>query len=140
MIDPLIIEKEIWKALYEESSKHVKKIFNKNSRNYKCSVNNCDRLAYAKGLCNAHYIRSIKSKNMSIPIRNRHRGLYCIECGKKITEKGGWDRCERHYKNKRRNIIKNICVNIMGGKCQKCEGKYPLPVYDFHHIEERNIK
>ena len=30
---------------------------------------------------------------------------------------------------------KQRAVDFMGGKCQDCLGTFPLPVYDFHHLD-----
>jgi hypothetical protein len=133
MVDFNIIKNKIIKALAEESSLYITKRFNKNCRKYKCSVNKCLNKAYAKGLCNAHYIRKRNGKDSSVLVKNRSKGENCIDCGCKISFKGGFHRCAKHYKTRRLNIIKKICVEMLGGKCKRCENKFPLFVYDFHH-------
>lgn len=37
-----------------------------------CSIDNCTNKIYAKGLCNAHYIRKRNGVDMSKPIRAKH--------------------------------------------------------------------
>lgn len=60
-----------------------------NSRNYLCRIDSCKRNAYAKGLCNAHYIRERKGMDMGKPIRPSRRHDECSVCGEKCGTKGG---------------------------------------------------
>jgi hypothetical protein len=108
-----------------------------NTRDYKCSVNNCTRNAYAKGFCNAHYIRFRAGKNMDDPLTERKRQDICNVCGEKTGFKGGWGLCPKHYKKDRVKLIKQTLIDLMGGKCVKCNGQFPLEVFDFHHIGEK---
>lgn len=105
-----------------------------NRRSYNCSVNGCAAPAYAGQLCNAHYIRMRNGKDMSQPIRARHIGGKCKECGEPSGGKGGWSLCKRHYRSRRRSILRAAAVELMGGKCLHCEGVFPLAAYDFHHV------
>ena len=99
-----------------------------------CSIEGCAGNALAKGLCNAHYIRSRKGKDMSLPVQAKTDG--CIDCGELLNSKGGWMRCAKHFKLARQNTIKEALVDAMGGCCQHCKGVFPLAVYDFHHIDQ----
>lgn len=110
-----------------------------NCRNYKCSITNCNRNAYASGFCNAHYMRSKNGKNMTAPIKARKRNDKCAECGEKCGAKGGWGLCQKHYKNARKTIIKETIINAMGGCCARCKIKYHHSVYDFHHIGKKDF-
>ena len=141
VIDPNTLSKIVISALQDEAFKYVN--FNENTiniREYVCSVDKCARKAYAKGLCNAHYIRERKGLPMDAPVRNRTKNSYCIECGKKTTSKGGFGRCSKHYKNRRRWIIKEALIKVFGGKCQRCEKSFNQYVYDFHHISKDDKK
>lgn len=125
----LISRASIAAALYEPL---------KNSRSYNCEVDGCERLAYAKNMCNAHYMRSRLGRDLYKPIRATKRDLFCSKCGDECGEKGGWGFCKKHYKNERVSAIKDACISVFGGKCSKCEGKYHRSVFDFHHLKEKD--
>jgi hypothetical protein len=68
--------------LITESAKHVDKTPMKTDiRDCMCIVDGCGRNAYARGLCNAHYLRSRKGGDMSVPIKNRKGNSTCSVCG-----------------------------------------------------------
>lgn len=99
-----------------------------------CTSSGCGREVYASGLCNAHYLRKSKGRDMLTPIRARKRDNSCTKCGEKTGTKGGWGLCTKHYKNERRALLKDALISVMGGCCSKCGNQYPREVYDFHHI------
>lgn len=136
--DPDIIEKSINTAL-EKYAREASSSFMvpSNSRKYKCSESECERPAYASGLCNAHYIRSRKGKDMNAPLRARKRDDRCSECNELTNSKGGYGLCGKHYKNIRYKIIKDTLIEIMGGKCAKCGGIFHRSIYDFHHTSNK---
>lgn len=107
----------------------------KNVRNYSCSVSNCEGKAYAKGFCNAHYIRSRNGGDMSEPIRARHHGKTCAICPNPAGGNGGWGLCKKHYRGRRRNLIRAESIKFMGGKCTHCGGVFPDAAFDFHHLD-----
>jgi len=109
-----------------------------NSRSYECSVSQCKRLAYAKGLCNAHYIRNKNGKDINVPIKARKRSGVCKVCNNKTNSKGGWNLCSKHFKVKRYQVIKDALIKEMGGACQRCGGVFYRSVYDFHHLGHKN--
>ena len=81
-----------------------------------CSVDGCPNDSYASTLCNAHYIRNRKAMKMDTPIRfSSSEG--CMECGKPLNNKGGWNRCSNHYKLARQKAIKKALVDALGGEC-----------------------
>ena len=100
-----------------------------------CIIEYCENDAVCKGLCNAHYIRSKKGKDLKKPIQKKSEK--CIDCGEKRDGKGGWMRCAKHFKLARQKTIKQAVVDAMGGICSACGNKYPLSVYDFHHIDTK---
>lgn len=100
-----------------------------------CSVKGCGHPALAKGLCNAHYLRQRNGKDMSKPVRVRKRDGRCSECDAPTNGKGGWGMCPAHYRRERLRLLKSTLVELMGGECQVCHQEYPLPVYDFHHVD-----
>ncbi|MDM0072073.1 hypothetical protein [Variovorax sp. J31P207] len=104
-----------------------------NARGYVCSSPECTRPAYAKGLCNAHYMRLRKGSSMDAPVRARKRGDLCEECGKETGAKGGWGLCQLHYRRARYLTLKDAAVEIFGGSCAACGGRYHRAVFDFHH-------
>jgi hypothetical protein len=104
-----------------------------NSREYGCQAPGCVRPAYAKGLCNAHYIRLRKGLSMADPVRARKRGDACAECGEQTGAKGGWGLCQRHYKKTRYETLKDAAVAAFGSKCAHCSGSFHRAVFDFHH-------
>lgn len=135
------IEKTLWHVLYAESSKLVVPgtCGAKDTRSYPCSVPVCARPAYAKGLCNAHYIRKTKSLILADrPIRNRRSpGAICIDCSGLVGDTGSWGRCCRCAKRVRHRVIKAALVELLGGRCTDCIGVFPLAVFDFHHEKEK---
>lgn len=133
------IESAINNALYEESNKHRPPESKNNKRDYDCSVDNCSNPAYAKKLCNAHYLRMRSGKDLSPLIRCRTKNTYCIECGEEINSHGGWGRCSKHYKALRTKVVKEAIVKVMGGECLKCNQEFPSPVYDFHHLSDKKF-
>ena len=70
---------------------------------------------------------------------------HCIDCGDLINREGKWKpgrRCHSCYQQKiyrKRENLKQACVDYHGGKCADCGNTFPNPVYDFHHLaEDRN--
>jgi len=104
-----------------------------NSRHYECSAPGCVRPAYAKGLCNAHYIRNRKGVALNAPVRTRKREDTCAECGKPSGSKGGWGLCQRHYRRARYEARKDAAIVAFGSKCARCGGSFHRAVFDFHH-------
>jgi hypothetical protein len=103
------------------------------NRGVPCEIEWCDNVAYAKSLCNAHYIRLRAGKDMDAPFHQRRRAAECAECGAPVDSKGGWSLCKPHYRTRRRKIIRAACVEHLGGACARCGGVFPTSVYDFHH-------
>lgn len=121
--------------LYRESNK-LYKGYSPKPGAMPCSIDGCKNTIYASGLCNAHYIRKNKGRKMDSPIRHIWRDenqKTCTICGSITGSKGGWGLCSSHYNKRRREIIRNVCIEEMGGKCKKCKGIFPAYVYDFHH-------
>ncbi len=104
-----------------------------NSRKYECKAPGCVRPAYAKGLCNAHYIRDRNGLPLDVPVRARKREDVCAECGKPTGAKGGWGLCQQHYRQTRYKTLKDAAVSAFGGKCAHCGGSFHRAVFDFHH-------
>lgn len=104
-----------------------------NSREHQCSVPGCVRPAYAKGLCNAHYIRHRKQLPLDAPVRARKREGACSQCGKESGAKGGWGLCQRHYRQARYETLKDATIAAFGGRCAHCGGSFHRSVFDFHH-------
>lgn len=100
----------------------------------KCSVNSCDRKPLAKGLCNAHYIRSRRNKDLNAPVQYFNSSKSCVECGKPTLGKGGSLRCSQHYKKLKKRALKEDLIQSLGGKCNMCHGVFDSAVYDFHHL------
>lgn len=109
-----------------------------NSRSYGCKSLGCVRPAYAKGYCNAHYIRSQKGLPMEVPVRARKRQDTCAQCGLVTGAKGGWGLCSAHYKKLRYQTLKDAAIEAFGSKCGHCGGKFHRAVFDFHHHAEKN--
>lgn len=102
-----------------------------------CIVDGCPRDALSKGMCNTHYLRSRKGKDLSSPISYRKRDAFCKTCNEPTKGKGGWGLCANHYKKRRNILIKETLVELLGGKCSCCGGKFPLAAYDFHHTGDK---
>ena len=100
----------------------------------KCTIENCQKSSLSKGLCNAHYLRMKKGREMTKPVRERNLTKTCIECGKETNGKGAFLRCASHYKIYRRKKIREFLVQKLGGKCKMCNGVFPNVAFDFHHL------
>lgn len=134
------IDRLLRRAIYEESGRHAVAVYTPdNSRAYDCAIKNCNNKAYAKGLCNAHYVRQRNGVDMSFPVRNRKRGVGCIDCGAACNSKGGSMRCAAHYRRRRALILKTTAVSALGGKCARCAGTFPQAVFDFHHLRDKHF-
>ena len=132
--EEMSFKKEILYDMAKESAKFTNlNPPSKNIRSYNCEIHGCNRRSYAKKMCNPHYIRALKGRDMLIPIKNRQKNLKCVECDKLINDHGGYGRCSSCYKRRRMEIIKKAAVRAFGGKCSVCKNKYPHYVYDFHH-------
>ena len=103
----------------------------------KCSVVNCSNQSIAKELCNAHYLRQRRGKNMETPVQEYNPTKTCIECGENTNGKGGFLRCQKHYTVYKRKELKAKLIEKLGGKCEMCNGIYPSSVFDFHHIDNK---
>lgn len=103
-----------------------------------CSIDGCPNDITSDGLCNAHYLRNRRGADMTKPVQTKN-GSKCIECEGQINNKGGWNRCSKHYKLARQKAIKTALVEALGGECSDCGGKFPLEVYDFHHVGEKDF-
>ena len=105
----------------------------------KCTIENCQKSSLSKGLCNAHYLRMKKGREMNKPIRERNPTKTCIECGKDTNGKGGYLRCSLHYKSYKRKKIKEELIQKLGGKCTMCNGVFPSVAFDFHHFGNKEM-
>ena len=103
-----------------------------------CLVENCPHDALAKGLCNAHYLRSKTGRSMDRPVKAYANNNGCVECGEKLNSKGGWLRCAKHFKIARQQTIKDALIDAMGGCCQVCGGVFPSAAFDFHHVGKKD--
>jgi hypothetical protein len=121
-------------AFQQESALLYKKASCSNPRAYKCKIDSCINDAYAGGLCNAHYLRKRNGKDLSTPLRHRNKNNKCRHCDKPVDAKGGWSLCKSHYSKRRREIMRSVCIDTLGGCCSKCGEIFPHYVYDFHHI------
>lgn len=138
MTTKIMLKKAIDIALLR-ASQEASSIFTspKNCRSYGCSSPGCLHPAMSNGLCNAHYIRSRKGAAMSPPVRARKRADHCEFCGVVTDHKGGWGLCQKHYRQKRYEIIKTTTIKLMGSTCKKCGGGFPNSVFDFHHRKKK---
>jgi hypothetical protein len=126
------------RSAIEEHTKAASSIFVEpsNRRSYSCSF--CSRSAYAKGLCNAHYIRQKKGLPMDVDVRARKRHDCCEKCGQKTGAKGGWGMCQKHYRQERYEAIKDAAISVLGPNCSRCGGSFHRSVFDFHHVGEKS--
>lgn len=129
----------IKREIQYEAAKHIAESPAPNRRAYNCAAPGCNRHAYAKGFCNAHYIRARAGRSMDEPLKSRKRLGVCIECGNPTNKNGGLGRCKRHYVRFRTATIKRICVQALGGQCARCKGVYPACVFDFHHPADKSF-
>jgi len=102
-----------------------------------CSVENCGTKVLAKGMCNAHYIRARRGKDLAPPVQYFNAAKTCIECGEPTNGKGGHGRCAAHYKLHKRLTFKQQLIDMLGGKCHMCQGQFHHAAFDFHHNEDK---
>ena len=101
-----------------------------------CSVSGCPNDKYAKGMCQAHYARKAKGKSIDAPLRIKQSGK-CIVCGEQSY---GNSLCNKHYRADKKKKLKRALVDAMGGVCAKCGKAYPLCVFDFHHVDGKDVR
>ncbi len=101
-----------------------------------CSAIACTRQVRTRNLCNAHYLRNLKNKDMSTPIRVMDSSRICkIQgCSKPYDSMG---LCASHRITERRRRKKEELVKACGNSCQDCGKTYPPEVYDFHHRDPK---
>jgi hypothetical protein len=124
-------------VLFKESNEHYTPYTQKNSRRYNCKIARCSNKAYAKKLCNAHYIRARAGIDLSLPLRCVQKGPYLCSCGKPRGTTGGWFLCATCYGIRRRLVLKQELVRLLGDKCSNCRHSFPHYVYDFHHTNNK---
>jgi hypothetical protein len=103
-----------------------------------CSAEFCGRNALAKGLCNAHYLRSRAGSPMNKPISARIKNRLCRACDQPTGAKGGHGLCRKHYNKSRRGALKVAAVASLGGKCADCGGVFHPSAFDFHHLHGKD--
>ena len=64
----------------------------------------------------------------------RHKDLDRLV--KKVTKKAPYIRVSPELKKFRKDLL----VELMGGKCEKCGGVFPSCAMDFHHINPKSEK
>jgi hypothetical protein len=125
-------------VLFNEGLKNSSDSCSTDNRKYTCQVDTCNRRAYAKGLCNAHYLRHRKGQDLTVPVRGRKKSDKCIDCGDTTNAKGGWNRCTSCYRKRKGLVLKAAIVEYFGNKCSRCGNSFDLVVYDFHHKDDKN--
>lgn len=134
VISENIIYNKLILTLNKESNSCNKEYFV--SDNEKCIVDGCTCKKLSRGFCNAHYIRYKQGKDLSKPLKNSKNSIICIECGVRVTSKGGFNRCVKHFKTRRKELIKLLFISLFDNKCLICNQQYELPIFDFHHIDK----
>jgi len=74
-----------------------------------CSVEGCERKSRAKGMCSAHWQRSRKNQDLSVPVDVSNRGspastiLCCVGgCGSRANNRG---MCAAHADHRKRGVL-----------------------------------
>ena len=132
------IYKTITKYLYEESFLYNNIKLSEDSNKKSCIIENCNQPAICKGLCNGHYLRSRKNKDLTLPLKNKKSQENCTDCGEKINKWGGFGRCRKHFKARRKDLIKQAFVALFNNQCLICNNSYDLAAYDFHHLNQED--
>lgn len=100
-----------------------------------CTVPGCNHPVYAKGLCNAHYKRRAKGKDLLLKKRRTFKkGHCCIICGKPRNGHSSHCTCMSCYKILRNKMIKEFVIKKLGGRCSICGGVFNTECYDLHHV------
>lgn len=79
-----------------------------------CAVKDCGREPHANSLCHAHYKRLLRGTLSDLPVSDRVK------------------------RPKRKVLVKQSLISVMGGRCMMCNGKFHPDVYDFHHVFEKD--
>lgn len=127
------IEAAILAEIDTVTSLLIEVVSQQNGMTLPCSVRGCVNRANANGLCNAHYLRAARGLDLGRPVKRRRRNAVCAECDNPVGKTGGWGLCKKHYRLKRRRVIRRACIEALGGKCMRCRKSYPDAVFDFHH-------
>lgn len=70
------------------------------------------------------------------PTNRNRRITNCHICGNPITLRM---KCRTCTKIIRRYAVKQVLINLLGGKCTKCGYDKCINALDFHHIDEKNF-
>jgi len=100
----------------------------------KCSVECCDKPSLSKGLCNGHYLRHAKGKDLNSPIRRQEVNRICTapDCKNKHYAN---DLCTKHWRTWNRYETKLKLIDMLGGVCKKCKQSFHPAAFDFHHLD-----
>lgn len=131
------VEAALTNVLWAESNSYAS-VFGAPKGGNRCSIPDCGRRVYAKGLCNAHYQRRRIGIPSTFPVKNRKGQVPCLDCWAPPNGKGGWMRCPRHYKARRARLIKVTLIALFGGACQDCAQAFHPAAFDFHHLEGKD--
>lgn len=100
-----------------------------------CLVEGCDRPVKCRGYCNAHHLRFMMGKDLSVPIGYRVRGRgTCSKCSKFTFGSG---LCKTHWQRQRYADVWEALFDEHGRGCLDCGVEYPPSVYDFHHLDPK---
>lgn len=95
-----------------------------------CIIDGCNRPRRAKKMCATHYARKLrglaseKDPETGVKVCLRPGCLDIVFC------KG---KCPYHYEQVKVRRRYKALVKLMGGRCKRCQNKYPYVCYDFHH-------
>ena len=129
-------------TLQSEAIAQVVYLIPENVRGYNCKLNGCERPAYARRLCNAHYVRRRNGKDLHVPLRARRISGTCWKCGGSTPTSlnAGWGLCANHYTRGRRLIIKRAAMKVFGELCCTCGKRFQASAFDFHHRNGKTDK
>lgn len=102
-----------------------------------CTVEGCTLSQKRKGYCLGHYTRTRNNKDLNVPLKVRvKRDPICgvFGCSK---EQHALGYCMNYYGKLLRYKKTVELINMLGGKCSRCQGKFPPHVYDFHHKDSK---
>ena len=80
-----------------------------------CTVDGCDRVQYAKGLCDPHYKQKRRRSPLDAPIRERVRRTCTVDgCDRPHSARG---LCHPHYKQKQKGVLLDAPIRERVGTC-----------------------
>lgn len=71
-----------------------------------------------------------------ISSRSDSAEMSCLDCSKSIGEKSKYVVCRGCYFKRRRKVVKEVCIEYLGGKCTSCSSSFVHRAMDFRTTKD----